>query len=351
MSSGIPEHLKAAFIAWARSKGIRKPHSQETLDILFARFMIERAAAPSAPVLGGEVLGADRLGISKNPIEVTWDGAKSEIFDVRTHAPDDFDVMVEKREAAMIEAGHDDLAREAILMEQGAAAAAAAAPPSSTNPVSATNTPLGGQATPDSTKPPVEVARWVGDDREATNFTITASFVQPPQSAGVLSGIGGRSYLIVQWGCRGVANSMEVDVGNGCEFTLTGSFVSVSVAYDGRSVNGATQGQPVAVSLAFRDGNRTTPLTRTKIFNSVGNVAGQLFLIPPFAKQFFVIPTTITATCEIILQEADGFQIIDFTQGAGGLPLAPYPMPANAYQMFVKPSATCPVTVIFYLSV
>lgn len=352
--SKIPKQLVPAFVAWARSKGIGRPYSQEAMDFLEARFLMEVAAGNVAvspvPVAaaGGvpTVLGADRLGTAiHKPFELAWDGAKTEILDVRTKEPDDFDVMIEQREQALIDGGHDDLARDAILMQDGAAARAAIAPPSNTNPASATNTPLGGQATPDSRKPPVEVARWVGDDSEATNFTVTAALVIPTTGAGNNASVTNNAFLQVQWGVRGFTFNMQVDIGTGCEFTLAGSFVSVAIGTD----PGISEfvSQPMVAGVAFREGNRTAPLTRT-LRNYVGGLASAA--IPPFAKKFFVVAASGTATVAITLQEPDGTVVATLTVAAGNLVTGSYIIPPGATIINWTPSVAA-AQIIFELNV
>lgn len=312
--SKIPKQLIPAFVAWARSKGIGKPFSQEAMDFLEARFLMEVAAggvpmAPAAAAGGAPVVLGAHLGVSHKPFELTWDGVKSEIFDVRTKEPDDFDLMVEQREQALVEGGHDDLTREALLLEQGAAAAAAASPPANTNPVTAATAILGGQATIKAGDNAVEVARWNGNDSETTNVTVTIG--QSSLASSVVSQVNqplqARPYAIARWGTRGVAMQANIDALAGTQFTLGASFVSLSLAMQPLLPYNPGGAGPIAVPmllsgmLSFNTIEKTVPLTYTVYYS--GGAAPTTVAVPAFAKQVTVYCDDTTATFDMIMED------------------------------------------------
>lgn len=333
----IPKHmmqrLKQQFVTWARSKGIKKPNTDAALNVLFAQFMMEQPA-------WFEVTG-------DKPAQLTWDGATTQIVDARNQPADDFDELQDRREAAMVEGGGDDLAREVIMMQQDAERLRRDSPPVLSNPLSAKDGPLGGQAAPNAAgQNGIEVARWAGEDIEATNFVITAS---PVWEAGVAqpASITQRTFLQVQWGMRNSVQYIEVDVGKGCEFTLAGSFVTVAVACEASAAN--NNAQPIVAGVAFREGNRTTALTRTKVFANINGA--QTVPIVPFAKKFWVMLSAAAATATVSVQEPDATVLETFTQTAAFPPQSPYALPGSAANLVITTSQASNLTVVFELCV
>ena len=197
----------------------------------------------------------------------------------------------------------DDLTHKSLLRAKKQANAAAAAPPVSTNPASSTGAVLGGQLTVYSapgmgngvaTPPgsPLQTANWVGDDSETCPITITLA---PVQQIGALSGLytarqpGPRPYAIIQFGTRGMLVSAQVDIGTGCQLTVSGSSCTVQVCLDGYTAGANIPlGDQVSMILAgmvsaFSPIFRTAPLTRTIYFDGAQAAAGST-IVPPFAK-------------------------------------------------------------------
>lgn len=239
----------------------------------------------------------------------------------------------------------DSLEAKALIMRHRDAAQDATAPRQNVNPPSAANAVIGNQATPDARFPPIEVARWSGEDSEATNFTITAGFTKPPGNNANNGNVTNNTFLVIQWGVRAYTFNMEVDIGTGVELTLTGSFCIVQVATDPGIAENVSL--PLIAGIAFRQGNRTTSLTRTKR-NYAGGAAS--VTIPPFAKKFFVVPTNSANTVTISLQEPDGTVVSGFTVPANALPSTAYIIPPGATILNFQPSAGF-ANIVFELNV
>jgi hypothetical protein len=267
------------------------------------------------------------------------DGATTQIVDTKPEGifEDDWDRLLRDREAAAIGPNGellDDFDQEFQLGVQKSAEAAAQAPPTNQNPASATTAILGGQATPTAGQPSLEVARWVGQDSEATNFTITAQPIRPPTVINPPNGnISANAFLIIQWGVRSYTWTIEVDIGTGVELTLTGSFVSVSIAVDPGFV--VTQGQQITAGISFREGNRTSLLTRT-IYDYTGGA--QSVSIPPFAKKVFLVPSSATATISFNFQQPDATVTYTGTIPAATVPPAAIIIPPGSTILNFQPS-------------
>lgn len=319
-----------SFREWLATNKLR-PKDQAAVNALFKQFVFGDGPA------WNEVAG-------DNPVALTDDGVSTNVVDRFYDAPDDFDQLVARREQALVEGGYDDLARDALLQQQEAEERNRLAPTMSQNPASAMNTPLGGQATPNATGNAIEVLRWAGTDDEATNFTITAAPVWEAATAQPTS-ITQRTFLQVQWGTRSQMQYAEIDVGKGCKFTLAGSFVTVAVNCEASVSN--NNGQPIAVSLGFRNTHSSSLLTRTK---TLINVSGaQTVIVPPFAKKWFLAVSNTAATATVSEQEPDGTVLEAFTQAAAAVPTTSFILPASCAQIVITPSQATNLSVVFEL--
>lgn len=216
----------------------------------------------------------------------------------------DWDVDVERIEKAAIgPAGQvlDDFDQTFQVRQAEHAQTAAAAPFVRTNqPPSATGAILGGNATLQITPPaavggnvadPIqEVCAWMGaSDAETTPVTITLSAVGNivPKSQPAVAPI--RSYAIVSVGTRGVLIPIRVDIGTGCQFTVSGSQVRVQVALDAQSLDytslNAFPQVIFTAMMSFLVTQKQTPVTCTQYINSLNNGANSaVFTIPRLAK-------------------------------------------------------------------
>lgn len=234
-----------------------------------------------------------------NEAHIIDNGASLEMADRMHSGPDDFDETVRARNQAMGDADGDDLAAGAILQHSAVDAVQSQAPLVSTNPPSAITSLLGGQAT--LSPPPIgegpaliEVARWNGADHESENVIITlgpAQVAAPIQGSSVVD-LQSKPFARLQWGTRGFALSADIDIGNGQQFTIGASYVSLAVGMEplvpiaGGGVRVPT-GVPQKLTgmLSFGHIERHgVALTRTLQDNNVPGASDIIFRCPPFAK-------------------------------------------------------------------
>lgn len=320
--------LKQQFALWARNKGIRKPDTVDGMKALFGQFLQELHARQQAIATWNEVNDDE-------PILVT-DGSTVDIADpLKPEDDDDFHELVSEREQTLHEMGGDDLARDVHLQDKARAQLGQVAPFTRIQPPSVLNGVLGGQVTAASAIAkggvmpkgmPVQVANWQGtDDSETTPVTVT--FI-PVQQLGTSAGanVAPRPVGLVTFGTKGFASTLEVDIGTGCQFTVSGSSVTLSVFMDGFGVNGS--GNPVAdgsqVSmilagmLSFHSVFRTTPIKRTVYFDLLAGIGDNIVAVPAFASRvWFVRNNTATVSANLFFKDAAGEIKYDFTLATG----------------------------------
>lgn len=204
----------------------------------------------------------------------------------------------------------------------------AMAPFMRTNPVSALNGTLGNQATlrigpnVDASEGNAQVALWQGDDAETGPVTVTLAPVVGVQSPNVVSKsiTGGnvpiiRPYAIVQFGTRGFAANFEVDIGLGCQFTLTASTVSVQVLLEqtAGALDAETEVQ-LSGMLSFGPTNRQpAPITRSKWINVGAGSTSSAIPIPAFAKRVYLLNGIAAATWALAFKASDGSTLYGLT--------------------------------------
>lgn len=191
----------------------------------------------------------------------------------------------------------DDLVHKSMLRAKKHASINAAAPFTTTNPVSILTGTLGGQLQV-FTGPvvggvvtrgsPAQTANWIGEDAETHPLTVTLAPVQQVDT-GIVLPFGTRPFGIIQFGTRGMMVKAEVDIGTGCQFTVSGSSITVQVCLDGGG--SAVPGEQASMILAgmvsaFYPIFRTTPITRTVYLDPLpsGSVTVNVS-VPPFAKK------------------------------------------------------------------
>jgi hypothetical protein len=189
----------------------------------------------------------------------------------------------------------DDLERKGALYRARQAAAGQIAPLTNTNPsgVFAAGM-LGNQATvaPGELK---QVVNYQSPDCETTTMTVVVSPVQQAFTLDRSSTLDpnaitvARPYARIQFGNKGFAASMFVDVGTGVSFDISGSMATIEVGSkplppDASSASGHVM-QLGAMISAFRSSSmRTTPLTYT-IYQDDGTGTFLYYAIPPFARR------------------------------------------------------------------
>lgn len=156
---------------------------------------------------------------------------------------------------------------------------------------------------------PTEVARWVGDDVETTNVTITAGFIKSlsQQLGNFVNGSRERPYAIILWGTRGFSLRAEVDVGRGFQFTVNGSSVVLQFAQMSSSLTQVAPGIELAGLLSYRECTHENELTRTIYIDAMPPFdpgtgffsRTQEIIIPAFATSFSVLRSDARADLTI----------------------------------------------------
>jgi hypothetical protein len=189
----------------------------------------------------------------------------------------------------------DSLTRKAALRHQHWSQLAEVAPFARNNPPSILKGTLGGQQ-PVSNDQLIQVAKWAGDDAETIPISVTIAPVQflgdTPAVSQFKSSDPFRPFAVVQFGTRGMSVKAEVDIGQGCQFTISASSIDLQVGMDSDPSNSppGTFQMKLAGMLSFHTIVRTQQITRT-IYRGAfagGDAANPNITIPPFAKSVTV---------------------------------------------------------------
>jgi hypothetical protein len=172
----------------------------------------------------------------------------------------------------------------------------------------------------------LQVANWPGDDPETIPVSFTFAPVEQLSQNGFELATRAIPFGIIQFGTRGMMVKAEVDIGTGCQGTLTASAVTLQVALE-RFVPGnpalETAGiMKLAGMLSFNTVVRTAPLTRTKYCEDFVVGFGAVIPVPPFAKSVF-FPGTGAAGLVLDFKDVNQSNIYSFTIPAGGM-IEPY---------------------------
>ncbi len=202
----------------------------------------------------------------------------------------------------------DQLDRKVITRQEQWQSLNNQAPFMRVNPPSALKGTLGNQLTLRSGTDPVtggvrqqdrrgQVVNWEGEDAETTPITVTLAPVSPP--GGLAAGQFPPWMLpvgIIRFGTRGFSADFEVDIAQGCQFTLTAASVVVEVALN-ESLPGIVEPDAsfqLAGMISFGTTNRQPcPVTRT-LYGSLDTtgptpVGDTSFNVPNFAKRFWIM--------------------------------------------------------------
>lgn len=332
--------LRKLFQQWLNSKGAGIPSTTEGMKIAAAQFFGEMRVRMQQPdaigAAGDNAYAADPLSQAEKKINILR--TSGGLFDISEPETEDSDFgdLIRQRHAAMEEAGGDDLAAAAILKGQNKIAATAAAPSMSTNPPSAIGAIMGGQQIVSPASNPVELARWNGENNESTNITVTTGAAQysPPGQNSSPQVLQINPFLIVQWGTNGFALRAEIDIGQGVQFTVGCSFMSLSVTADalqkGAAGNQVASSQNVTAMLSFRQIEKSTPVTRSiRDFNFASNTT---YTVPSFAKYLLVTAGVIDNTTV--------FTVVFFNIGGSRVSAATFNGDSTARHALVPPDAT-----------
>lgn len=298
--------MNTAMARWARERNIPRPTTDEGMRVLRARFMADMKSRHAA---AQQVVGAVAETQAAPSAYVEFNGAFSEIRDpLRVGENDDFHEMVQQRNEAMHEGKGDDLARDVILQEQSRAALGQSASFVRINPASSIKAVLGGIAT--LTTPATnaalqtlisnaqQVAMWVADDNSET-VAITVTFgpiATIIQLVNQLNPSELRPFGVVQFGTRGALQTVEVDIGRGCQLTVSGTQVNVSVALDAPSLGNVQNTTTLTGMISFYPIQKHVGLQRTRYVDALaaGVTTGKL-VVPPFARDLTIYNSGVTS--------------------------------------------------------
>jgi len=130
--------------------------------------------------------------------------------------------------------------------------------------------------------PLIEAVFWPGEDKESRAVTVTIQPEQPLEVSPVSGSVIIRPTARINWGTRNGKFQADVDVGTGFEFTLSASYIYVSLGLDG----GSNTAYNLLAGLSFYSASHTRPALRTTYLDSQGSGAGGLVNIarPAFAN-------------------------------------------------------------------
>lgn len=206
---------------------------------------------------------------------------------------DEIDAYLRDKAKATREAGGDEFYGRVGMKQERFVELNREAPFARTNPVSILNGILGNAALIASGETAKMLVNWQGLDAETTPVAITLAVAAA--NPDLISTPGGtatsiKPYGIVQFGTGGFLVSVEVDIAQGCEFSVSGSQIAVSVAMDPQINTEAVAQQRVTAMLSFRSINRHSRLTRTRYVPllTAAAVSGY-YVIPVFAQDLIVL--------------------------------------------------------------
>jgi hypothetical protein len=221
------------------------------------------------------------------------------------------------------------------------------------NPVSVLKGVLGGQIQVTRQDVPKTVAYWVGDDAETLPVTVTVAPVR--QSTTTASSF--RPIATVQFGTRGFLVTVEVDIGVGCQFTVSGSQVTVQVGMDQTAIvnSGSAGSGPMTLTgmLSFYPMVRETPVTRTIYVDTITAVE-QKVSVPALAKNVSIWRTAGATAILLNFYDSNNIAIVySFSLAANATMLSPG-IPLTGDVEFIGVSTTAgadtPGRLIFELS-
>ncbi len=347
------QEIMRLFAQWARSKGIPRPTTEEGMRELMGKFAAEFSAKAQQQIIGaagdGMVANDPIARMTPGPSLLRDSGGMVDIAEADDGPQDDFQELIRDRARALEEAGGDDLAAEVIHREGTHAALNDKAGFTRTNPPSALHGNLGSQASPVPGKDSIEVARWTGaSDAETTNVTFTfgrvtkllattpfGPAIQPVRPVGII-GFGTSAFL----------SSFEVDIGLGCQATLTASQMSLAVKLDPTPNPANTPPDTtLAGMLSFQVVTRAPRLTRSVYIDNLGaGATSTRTLIPLFAKTLQVLRYDISLAVpgaepafELTFLDSGGTLIYNVAVVAG--PMPELFVPPDAETFYIKNTA------------
>jgi hypothetical protein len=188
------------------------------------------------------------------------------------------------------------------------------------NPETASRALLGGRATVNPGQDPVQVINWVGEDVEACAVTITLQPLIVFGTSGASSPATIQGFARISWGSRDGVQTVDVDVGSGCQLTVVASVVYVSVGQ--QPLTGLLLGGPLTLSasLGFFTCTRTEPLTYTNYVDNAATNQIDTFARPAFASHVYFAR----------FPQGDSWTL-DFRRNNGGAPIYSRVIPADVF--------------------
>jgi hypothetical protein len=238
------------------------------------------------PVRGAEMIDA--------PTHMTDNGAFQHVED-RLEEEDDFTDLVQAREQALVDAGGDDLAREAIFAGRHRDALAKDAAFVRNVPKSITTAMLGQQVQCASDGTTKQVVYWQGATEETLPVTVAISPISTTLNSGGLTGLA-QPFAKVTFGTMNGVHTFFVDIGTGIQFTVPASSITVDVGLETQTGLRASA-MLIAGAISFHPTVRTSPMTRTQYLEPIPN-GSALITVPPFARRviFYRNPQSVAIT-------------------------------------------------------
>jgi hypothetical protein len=239
--------------------------------------------------------------------------------------------------------GADGLVQKVKLREHGWKGLNDVAKFARINPPSVMQGSLGGyQIVRSDNVKPIQVAMWGGDDEETLPITVTFMPVEQIQVAGVTPlQSQARPFGVVKFGTRAMVAEAQVDIGKGCQFTVSGAFCTLEVGVDLPDVAVVTS-MKLGGMLSFYPVVRTTPVTRT-VYVSVAATDFQTFPIPAFAKNVTLVaveniagPPPSIGAYQIQVQDSTGTEIYSKFFAAGAAVISSIPLSDDAATIAIK---------------
>ncbi len=175
----------------------------------------------------------------------------------------------------------DDFDQKAQMQVSQHAALVQTAPFSRFQPPSSTSAVLGTIVDVVAGNNPITAIYWNGaSDSETTPVTITLSPVNPEQNNPGADDIR----AIVKFGTRDSLTTVLVDVGQGCQLTVSGSTLVVDLEFPTSTLYPAGVTNKIQASLSFFPIVKSVPATKTERLGEIAGAGSGSIRIPPFSK-------------------------------------------------------------------
>jgi hypothetical protein len=258
------------------------------------------------------------------------------------------DMVLEETQARAerLEPSHvDELSHKGALKQREFDEAKGIAPYVRVNPVSGRKGTLGNIArNVTAAGGVVAVAFWVADSHdEALPVTVNLAPVNPRVPSNALQGttLPPRPFGIVTFGNRGVTQSVKVDVGRGCQFTVNGSSVAIELGMD-IGVGGPNVPAQMDISgwLSFWSCNQTVPVMSTIYLDNVAAGDSRDVSIPAYAQTLLPVQmSNANGNLTLTFKDTNHTPQYVLTLAAPGAQITPIPITNDIVQVTVANTA------------